>query len=113
VALEDEYRTYRDTIATAIAVLRPRAKVETATLDDLGKQMKCFDPQVVVCSRPNTVKPGTRTAWVQLSLDPTRPTKICVGGRYSELTSPTLELLLKVIDETEQLTQRQGEHVGC
>lgn len=113
MALEDDYHTYRDTIATAIAMLCPRAEVETAALDDLGKQMMCFDPQVVVCSRPNTVKPGTRIAWVQLSLDPTRPTKICVGGRYSEQTNFTLKLLLEVIDEAEQLTQTPGEHVGC
>jgi hypothetical protein len=55
VALEDEYRVYRDMIAAATAVLRPQSEVETTGLDELGEQVRRFDPQVVVCSRD---KPG-------------------------------------------------------
>jgi hypothetical protein len=113
VALEDEYRVYRDMIAAGIAVLHPHAEVETFGLDDLGEQVRRFDPQVVVCSHPNAVDPGGRLAWVELPLDPTRPTKICIGGRYSELSSPALEVLLKVIEETEKLEQTEGKRVGC
>ena len=76
---------YGDVIAAGIQIQRPRDEIETAGLDELGEQVKRFDPQVVVCSQPNTVEPGGRIAWVQLPLDPTQPTKICVGGRHSEL----------------------------
>ena len=113
MALEDEYRIYRDMIAAAIAVLRPQSEVETTGLDDLGEQVRRFDPQVVVCSHPNTVDPGGRLAWVELPLDPTRPTKICVGGCYSELSSPALEVLLGVIEETEKLVQTEEFRAGC
>jgi hypothetical protein len=113
VALEDEYRVYRDMIAAATAVLRPQAEVESTGLDELGEQVRRFDPQVVVCSYPNTVEPGGRLAWVELSLDPTRPTKICVGGCYSELASPALEVLFEIIEETEKLVQTKRDRAGC
>ena len=100
-------------IAAAIGVLHPHAEAETTGLDDLGEELRRFDPQVVVCSHPNTVEPGGRLAWVELPLDPTRPTKICIGGRYSELSSPALEVLLGVIEETEKLEQTEGERAGC
>ena len=52
-------------------------------------------------------------AWVELSVDPTRPSKICVGGRYSESTNPTLEVLLAVIDEVEELIQTNNHLRRC
>lgn len=100
-------------IAAAIKVLRPDAEVETIGLDALGEQIRHFDPQVVVSSRPNSVEPGGRLAWIELPLDPTRPAKICVGGRYSELSNPNLEVLLRVIKDTEKLVQMEGECAGC
>ena len=38
-------------------------------------------------------------AWIELSLDPTQPTKIRVGERYLERTNPTLSELVEIIDE--------------
>jgi hypothetical protein len=110
VAFEEVYRSYQGVIAAAIRVLRPRAEVETTTLDALGDEIERSDPDLVICSRPNTVDPNGRIAWVELSVDPTRPTRICVGGRYSESTNPTLEVLLAVIDEVEELI-RTNNHV--
>ena len=98
-------------IAAAIRVLRPHAEVDTTTLDTLRDEVERFDPDLVICSRSNTVDPGGRIAWVELSIDPTRPSRICVGGRYSELTNPTLEVLLAVIDEVEELI-RANDHLG-
>jgi F420-dependent methylenetetrahydromethanopterin dehydrogenase len=113
VAFEDDYRTYQGVIASALRVLRPQAEVQTATLDALGEAVERFDPELVICSGPNTVDPGGRMAWVELSVDPTQPSKICVGGRYSESTNPTLEALLEVIDEVEELIQANNHIRGC
>jgi hypothetical protein len=33
------------------------------------------------------------------------PTRVCIGGRYSEQNNPSLEALLAVIDEVERLIQ--------
>jgi hypothetical protein len=87
--------------------------VETAILDTLGEAVERFDPELVICSRPNFVDPGGRIAWVELSIDSTRASKVCVGGRYSESTNPTLEVLLTVIDEVEELIQTNDNHRNC
>jgi F420-dependent methylenetetrahydromethanopterin dehydrogenase len=113
VAFEDDYRAYREVIAAGIRVLRPRTEVETAALEALEERLERFDPQLVVCSRPNTLAPRQLAAWVEIPVDPIRPTKICVGGRYSESTNPTLDVLLEVIDEVEELIQRLGDPRGC
>ena len=100
-------------IAASIRILRPHTEVETATLDALGEEIERFDPELVNCSRPNTVEPGGRMAWIELSVDSTRVSKVCVGGRNSESTNPTLEVLLAVIDEVEELIRTNSHLRRC
>jgi hypothetical protein len=99
VATEDDYRAYRETIAAVLRVLRPHSEVESTTNEALEAELERFDPQVVICSGHKEVESGSRVAWIELSLDPTVPTKISVGGRHLERTNPTVEELLEVIDE--------------
>lgn len=113
VAFESEYLAYQEVIATCVRILRPHAEVKDATLDALGEEVERFDPELIICSRPITVDPGGRIAWVELSIDATRPSKVCVGGRYLELTNPTLDMLLAVIDEVEELVQTNNDLRGC
>ena len=100
-------------IAASIRILRPHTEVETTTLDALGEEIERFDPELVICSRPNTVEPGSVIAWIELSIDSTRVSKVCVGGRYSESTNPTLEVLLAVIDEVEELIRTNNHLQRC
>jgi F420-dependent methylenetetrahydromethanopterin dehydrogenase len=100
-------------IASAIRVLCPHAEVQTTTLETLGEEVERYDPDLVICSRPNTVDPGGRIAWVEVSIDPTQPSKVCVGGRRSEPNNPTLEVLLAVIDEVEGLIQANDRSRRC
>jgi len=93
-------------LAAGVETLRPDTEVTAIGLDRLEVELARLDPQVVVCSRPGgTTEAGGRLAWIELSLDPTRPTKIFLGGRHSESTNPTLEALLAVIDEAEGLSR--------
>jgi hypothetical protein len=92
---------------------RPRVKVESAELGALGDYIERFDPQLVISTHPNSVDPGGRPAWVELSLETFQPAKVCVGGRYSERTNPTLDVLLGVIDELEELLLTNEELGGC
>jgi hypothetical protein len=104
VCLENDYRTYREVIATGIKILRPHTEVVTAELDVLKEELRHFDPHLVICSLPVTAGYGDMVSWVQLSLEnPTEPSVICIDGRYSERSNPTLEELLGVLDEIEQL----------
>jgi hypothetical protein len=67
----------------------------------LEEEVARFGPQVLIGSRP--ADSGRWANWVEISVDPTGPTKVSVGGRYSERPNPTLEELLGIIDEIEQL----------
>ena len=87
-----------------LETLRPGTEVAAVGLDQLEGELARLDPEVVVCSRPGgTAETEGRLAWVELSLDLRRPTKIFFGGRHSESTNPALETLLAVIDEAEGL----------
>jgi hypothetical protein len=104
VCLENDYRTYREVIAAGIQILRPHTEVGTAELDVLNEEVQHFDPHLVICSLPATAGYGDIVCWVQLSLEgSTQPSVVCIDGRYSKHNNPTLEELLRVIDEVEQL----------
>lgn len=114
VAYEDEYSAYRGVIAAGIAVLRPHVVVATCTPDELpGGKLERFDPQVVICGRPDSVDAGDRPAWVELSIEPERPAKVRVGGRRREFTHLSLEGLLAIVDEAEELVRSGQELEGC
>ena len=101
VAIEDDYRIYRETIAAGLRILRPHAEVKDAPLEALEKELERFDPQVVICSSHKDPEPNGGRTWITLSLDPTQPTRISAGGRYLERINPTVGELLEIIGESE------------
>ena len=101
MALEDDYRAYREMVAAGLRILRPHSEVESTTIEAFEEELERLDPQVVICNGHEEVESGSRIAWIELSLDPTRPTKISVGGHYFERINPTVEELLEIIDELE------------
>jgi hypothetical protein len=113
VAFVEDYRAYQDVVGVGIRVLRPHAEVETSSLDALVEHIERFDPELVICSGHEAIHSGGRRAWVELSMDPLQPTRIWVGGRYSERTNPTVDVLLAVIDEVEELIQTNTHSRNC
>ena len=103
MAFEGDYRAYRDVLAVGIRILRPHAEVQTVDLEALEEEVERFEPQVLICSRPEPIDSGDWLAWVYLPVDPSNPTKVSVGGRHFERTNLTLEELLVMIDEVEEL----------
>jgi hypothetical protein len=101
VALEDDYRAHRETIAVVLRILRPDIEVETAPLEALEEELERFDAQVVICSGHEEVESDGILAWIELSLGHMEPTKIRVGERFIEQTNPTLRELLELIEESE------------
>lgn len=109
VAFDNEFRAYRDMITAAIRVLRPRRWVETADVDALPEEIERLDPDLVVCSRRNTVHQGSRPAWVEVPIDRTDPETACVAGRCLDQDNHTVEALLRSVDEVEeQLSVPEG-----
>ncbi len=106
VAFEDDYRAYASALAKAIGAARPHLDVATVGLEALQTEMTRLDPHVIICSSPNPApleQQEGNLAWVELCVDPHRPSKFCVGGRRWESLNPSLEELLGVVEETEQL----------
>jgi hypothetical protein len=99
VSFEDNYHVYREMIAAVLRALRPETEVKSTTLEELKGELERFHPEVVICTGHKEVEAGGGLAWIELSMDPTMPTKISVGGRHFERTNPTVEELLEIIDE--------------
>lgn len=105
VAFEDDYRSYADALATAISAVRPHLNVATVGLEAPQTEVTHLDPHLLICSSldPFLEQEGKLLAWVELSVDPHQSSRFCVSGRRWESLNPSLEELLSVVDETEQL----------
>ncbi len=101
MAFEDDYRVYRETIAAGLRILRPHAEVRCAPLEAFEEELERFDPQVVICSGHKDLESNGSRTWIDLSLDPTQPTKINVGGHYLERINPSVRELLEIVGEFE------------
>ncbi len=89
-------------IAAGLRIVRPGAEVKSTTTEGLEEELERFDPQVVICGGHEDVEADhSRPAWIELSLDPTRPTKISLGKRRLERTNLGVEELLEVLDKLE------------
>jgi hypothetical protein len=113
VAFDDEYRSYRDVIASAIRILRPCTEVVTSDFDALEEELARFDPHLVICSCPRPANSGGVAAWIELSLGLAGPARICIGGHYWEVQNPNLETMLKSIDKVERLIQSEESFRKC
>ncbi len=103
VAYAEEYRAYREVIAAGIRLLRPHTEARTAAPTDLGAELERFGPQLVVCGAPGRPDPGDVLAWVELPAGVGRTARVRVGDSRREAFGLTLEGLLGVLDETEEL----------
>jgi hypothetical protein len=112
VAYAEEYRTYRETLAAGVRLLRPRAEVRTAAPAELGVELERFDPWVVVCGVPGRPDPGDVLAWVELPPEVGRPARVRVGERRRETPGLTLEGLVVVVDEAEGLVRKKAGRAG-
>ena len=113
IAYEDSQSVYAEAMRHAIRGLRPGAEVATCGVAELGAGVGGLDPDLVVSSRPNSVEPGGRTAWYRISPEPGEPSEVCVGGRRREVVNPGMEVLLSVLDETDESVRAGRGAGGC
>lgn len=89
-------------------MLRPHVKAQPISLDALANEIGSYKPHLVISSKPKTAVPSKVPAWVELSLDHSRPTKVCVGEHSREYSVPlALETLLDIVDDVERSIQTQ------
>jgi hypothetical protein len=118
VAFEDARGVYREAIARALAELRPDLEVRCAPLAEMGRELRDFDPHVVVCSQLNGEHPGGRGAWVQVptedgATDEERLARVCLDGESWRTDGPPLAELLEVVDRTEERLREGSLTEAC
>ena len=118
VAFEDARGVYREAIARALAELRPDLEVRQTPLAEMGRELRDFDPHVVVCSRPSGEHPGGRGAWVQVptddeATDDERLARVCLEGERWRTDGPPLAELLEVVDRTEERLREGSLTEAC
>jgi hypothetical protein len=118
VAFEDARGVYREAIARALGELRPDLEVRPAPLADIDRELRGFDPHVVVCSQLNGEHPGGRGAWVQVPTDDEadgeeRLARMCLEGESWNTEGPTLGEILAVVDETRRRLRERSLTEAC
>jgi hypothetical protein len=103
LAIEEDYRSYREVIAAAIRVLRPHVEVSTTDPEGLEREVARFRPQLIVSSRPKTtVRPPTM-GWIKVTSDkPMDPSEVWLGQDRWETSDPTMKTIVQVIDSIEE-----------
>jgi hypothetical protein len=104
ISFEEGFHAYRDTIAAAIRIVRPNAEVVTVEPVDIRETVKRFRPDVVIGSPLARDDVEGVPAWIELSLDPAKPSRVNLNGCYSETVNPTLDKLLVIMDEVVPLS---------
>jgi hypothetical protein len=88
-------------IAAGLRIVRPGAEVKSTTTEGLEEGLERFDPQVVICGGYEDVEGYCGPAWIELSLNPTQPTKIGIDGGSLERINPGVATLVEITNEVE------------
>ena len=105
VVFDDEYRSYREAIAVALQALRPEARVTVTEPSRFGREATRTAPDLVIGDGLDARELASTAAWIQLSNDLERPATLCLDGRLTETSNPTIEDLLSLFDKVEELNR--------
>lgn len=104
VAFESTFRAYQEALAVAIRILHPDAEVMTIEPGKISVEVGRLDPDLVIASSVDEVDLGGVPAWVELSLDPSRPSRVKLNDDYSEMVNPTLDKLLDILESVTRVS---------
>ena len=107
-----EPRSYGQVIGNAIQKLRPHLDVVVVEPENLVSEAEVLHPELLFSHLQDPEMPtGEVGAWVELSVEPDRPSTACVDGRLKELTNLNLNGVLALVDEAERYF-REGHQLG-
>jgi hypothetical protein len=105
IAMQEEYRIYREAMAGSLRAMRPYLEVASADPTEFEERLESLKPQVVICGGRSFARRKWAIAWVDLAFDSVaslqRPARIWVDSRYREVLNPGFEDLVSLIDEVE------------
>ena len=105
ILLANEPRSYRETLAAALQILKPNTEVFVIDPDKLDSEVERLSPQLVICSRTTPTVETRSFAWVELYPEYRSASVVSVGEERSTIAWIELADLLKVIDRTESVAQ--------
>jgi hypothetical protein len=108
ITFENSYHTYQDTLAAALRILRPDAQIITVCPQEVGATAEWFAPDVVIGSPIKMADVEDVPAWVELSLDPARASRVNVKGYQSEIVNPTLDRMMVIIEEVAPTSRKEA-----
>jgi hypothetical protein len=84
----------------------------------MGRELRGFDPHVVVCSETDGGHSGGRGAWVHIptedgATDEERLARVCLDGESWRTDGPPLAELLEVVDRTEERLREGSLTEAC
>jgi hypothetical protein len=103
IAFEDDYRIYRETIAASIKAVRPRVEVLSTEVNELEREARRFEPHLIISSLPRVDNPISALAWIQLSADPQRRSRIWIEEWHQEALNPGIGDIVSAVDEVGEL----------
>jgi hypothetical protein len=102
-----EPRMYREAIALAVHSNRPRAEVMVVSEEGMDGQVKEFAPHVLVCNDADGVVPegllGSVVCRMEVLYTDGMAARVSVGGNSFRIEDATMEDLLALVDEAEEL----------
>jgi F420-dependent methylenetetrahydromethanopterin dehydrogenase len=105
-----EPRYYREVVGETIQGLRPAVEVVIVDPEELADGLSHLDPDLVISVHPASLDPGGRAAWVEYVPYEKKPAAtVSLGGRRQELEEMTLEDLLWVVDQADELSRRRKD----
>lgn len=107
-----EPRSYGQVVGNALRKLRPHLEVVVVEPEELVPEAERLCPELLFSHlRYSEMPAGSVGAWVELSVEPDRPSVACVDGQIKELVNLDLDGLLAIVDEAEQYVE-DGRELG-
>lgn len=107
VAFGRRHYCYGAALAHAIRSLRPLANVALSRLERADGLLAAPGPQLVITDQPEDVVGASAPARLEISTDPREPSRFSAESLTRELSNPTLEEVLAVVDEVALLAGGQ------
>jgi hypothetical protein len=96
---------YNEAIGIVLAKLRPHLDVRIIDPEELEAKVAGLHPEVVIGGLPEAATAGAKIAWAEFSPYDEPAARVRVGGRRWELCDVSLDHLLSVVDEAEQIAR--------
>ena len=98
--------SYREAVALSLTRHRPHLETRIAPPEGLDREVGSFEPHLVVCNEVTQTVRENVPSWVQILLENGLDAVVSVNGQSLEVHDISMEDLLGVVDETEEMASR-------